>query len=58
MSGLIGGLLLAWILTLFGVDKHIIKGLFELFRLDIGISGYYVLFALTGMAFELISRKR
>ena len=58
MGGIIGGLFLAWILSLLNIDNTIIKGLNELFSLDIGTSGYYVLFAIAGLASELLARKR
>ena len=58
MGGLVGGLLIAWILTWFGVHNYIIQGLFELFNLNIDMGGYYVLFAIVGVGTELFSRKK
>lgn len=50
--------MLAWILSWFGVDLVIINGINELFRLQIGVAGYYVLFALAGFISMLFARKK
>ncbi|HZK33819.1 MAG TPA: hypothetical protein VFD33_00730 [Bacillota bacterium] len=58
MGGIIGGLLLAWILSWFRIDNTIINGVNELFGLEITRSGYYVIFALIGLLADLLRVKR
>jgi hypothetical protein len=58
MGGVIGGLLLAWILSWFGVDRIIIDGVNELFKLNIGIAGYYVLFAIVGIITHVLTKRK
>ncbi|MDD3613307.1 MAG: hypothetical protein WAP98_06760 [Caldicoprobacterales bacterium] len=58
MGGIVGGLVLAWILTWFRVDNIIINGVNELFGLEITRSGYYVMFALIGLIVNLLRGKR
>lgn len=58
MGGIVGGLVLAWILTWFRVDNIIINGVNELFGLEITGSGYYVMFALIGLIVNLLRGKR
>jgi len=57
MGGVIGGLIIAWILTWFGVDNIIISGIAELFKFQIGLAGYYVLFALAGFIGEIFTKR-
>ncbi len=58
MGGIVGGLVLAWILTWFRVDNIIINGVNELFGLEITRSGYYVMFALIGLIVNLLRGKK
>lgn len=58
MGGIVGGLIIAWILTWFKVDGIIIEGLNELFGLHIGMAGYYVIFAIIGLVCELFTRRK
>jgi hypothetical protein len=58
MSGIIEGLLAAWILNLFGFGELFIKGMNEWSDLDITTAGYYVFFALVGLLFEGIGQVR
>jgi NhaP-type Na+/H+ or K+/H+ antiporter len=46
--GLIGGLLVGWILSWFGVDTLIINGLKQLINPNITHTAYYCIFALIG----------
>ena len=55
MFGILGGLLLAWVLWLLGFSNIIIEGLYELFGLNISIAGYYVLFGIIGLITDLIT---
>lgn len=41
-------LLVAWILSLFGFDGVVIKGMKEVFNIEITETGYYFLFAMLG----------
>jgi hypothetical protein len=54
IGGFISGLLLAFIFTLVGFDKIIIEGLKEWFKYDMGMSGYYLAFALIGTAVSFL----
>lgn len=58
MGGIISGMLIAWILTWFKVDRIIIQGVWELFRMHIGIAGYYVIFAIAGLLTELLVNRK
>lgn len=49
LFGVIMGLIAAWILTMFGIEALLIEGISELTGKDIGISGYYTIFALIGL---------
>lgn len=55
MFGIIGGLLLAWLLWILGFSDTIIRGIHELFGLNISMAGYYVLFGLIGLITNLIT---
>lgn len=58
MGGIIGGLIIAWILSWFGIDNIIIRGVNELFDIEISTAGYYVLFAIVGLITRLLTRRR
>jgi hypothetical protein len=58
MGGIIGGLILAWLLTWLGVEHIIISGVAEIFKIQIGIAGYYVVFAIAGFIAELFTKRR
>lgn len=55
MFGILGGLLLAWVLWLLGFAGVIVDGIHELFGLNISMAGYYVLFGLIGLITNLIA---
>lgn len=45
---MIGGLLLAWILNIFGFGQIVITAMKELFDIDISMAAYYFIFAIIG----------
>ena len=45
---MIGGIILAWFLTLFNFDHAVIKAFQELFNITISTGTYYVIFAVLG----------
>jgi len=49
MWSIIGALIIAWFLSIFGFDTLIIEGTKELFNMDITTTGYYFIFALIGI---------
>lgn len=49
----VGLLILAWFLSLFGFDHVFIQGANELFGVRITIAGYYLIFFLVGLLFDL-----
>lgn len=55
-SGIVGGLFVAWFLSLFGVNNIIILGLHELIGITISNAGYYTIFAIIG-AFSGVIKK-
>ncbi|WP_221373015.1 hypothetical protein [Clostridium perfringens] len=56
LGGLLGGLLIAWILSIFNFDRMFINALYELLGLSISTDAYYVIFALLG-AIGIIMKK-
>lgn len=52
--GIIGGLLMGWILGLFGFKGVVIAGMAQLFHMHIDVIGYYFIFALLGFVGYLI----
>ena len=48
LGGVLGGLLIAWILSIFNFDSMFINTLDELLGLSISTDAYYVIFALLG----------
>ncbi|WP_213818616.1 hypothetical protein [Garciella nitratireducens] len=49
LLGTIAGILVAWVLSLIGIDQLLIQGIIEIFGKQIDISGYYTIFALIGL---------
>lgn len=49
LEGLIGGLIIAWILTLFNFDMVCMTALKELINVSISKSTYYFMFAMVGL---------
>ncbi|RBP36675.1 hypothetical protein [Garciella nitratireducens] len=49
LLGTIAGILVAWVLSLIGIDQLLIQGITEIFGKQIDISGYYTIFALIGL---------
>ena len=58
MWSIVGALLLAWFLSIFGFDQLIIEGTKELFNLNITITGYYFIFAVVGIFRMLYSSSK
>lgn len=54
LLGLISGLIVAWLVSIFGGDLLIIQGVFELTGKQISIAGYYTIFALVGLIMDLL----
>lgn len=54
----VGALILAWILSLFEFDAVFVTGISELFGINISIAGYYVIFFLVGLCFDLFGRSK
>lgn len=52
----VGALILACILSLFGFDTIFVAGVNELFGINISIAGYYVIFFLVGLLFDLFGK--
>lgn len=49
IGGLIVGLIVGWVVSLFGGDQLIIKGIEELTSNSITSAGYYTIFAIIGL---------
>lgn len=49
LEGLIGGLIIAWVLTLFNFDMVCMTALKELINVSISKSTYYFMFAMIGL---------
>ncbi|NMA49363.1 MAG: hypothetical protein GX947_06280 [Tissierellia bacterium] len=49
LGGLIFGLVIAWVVSLFGGDSLLINGIRELTGNDITSAGYYTIFAIIGL---------
>lgn len=54
LSGLLGGLLVAWILSLFDFDKMVINSIYEVFDIEVSKDLYYVIFALIGLISHIL----
>ncbi|NLY71077.1 MAG: hypothetical protein GX076_05280 [Clostridiales bacterium] len=49
LLGLIFGLIVGWLVSLFGGNTLIIEGIYELTGKEISSAGYYTIFALLGL---------
>jgi hypothetical protein len=49
LNGFIGGLLVAWILSWFGVDNMVIRSVAEIFKVGMSVSTYYISFGIIGL---------
>ena len=56
LGGLLWGLLIAWILSIFNFDYMFINTVYELLRLKISTDVYYVVFALLGLICGIINK--
>lgn len=56
LGGLLWGLLIAWILSIFNFDYMFINTVYELLRLKISTDVYYVVFALLGLIYGIINK--
>jgi len=56
LEGIIGGLIVAWVLTLFGVDVIVIQFVEENFDKVVSTSTYYVGFAIIGLIGALLEK--
>ncbi len=57
IGGLIVGLIVGWIVSLFGGDQLIIKGVEELTNNSITSAGYYTIFAIIGLLGGVLKNK-
>lgn len=56
LGGIVAGLIIAWILSLFGVDIMFCDFIKETLSKEVSIATYYVLFAVIGMISGLFNR--
>ena len=56
LGGLLWGLLIAWILSIFNFDYMFINAVYELWGLKISTDVYYVVFALLGLIYGIINK--
>lgn len=56
LGGLLMGLLIAWILSIFNFDYMFINAVYELWGLKISTDVYYVVFALLGLIYGIINK--
>ncbi|TBX16663.1 hypothetical protein [Clostridium perfringens] len=56
LGGLLWGLLIAWILSIFNFNYMFINVVYELLRLKISTDVYYVVFALLGLIYGIINK--
>ena len=49
LGGIVGGLIIAWILSLFHVDIMFIQFVHEFFKITISTSSYYIFFGFFGI---------
>lgn len=57
LGGVLGGLLIAWILSIFNFDSMFINTLYELLGLSISTDAYYVIFALLGAIGSIMKKE-
>lgn len=56
LGGLLWGLLIAWILSIFNFDYMFINTVYELWGLKISTDVYYVVFVLLGLIYGIINK--
>jgi len=56
LGGLLWGLLITWMLSIFNFDYMFINGVYELWGLKISTDVYYVVFALLGLICGIINK--
>ncbi|HII4440316.1 hypothetical protein ACOT7R_09485 [Clostridium perfringens] len=56
LGGLLWGLLITWILSIFNFDYMFINAVYELWGLKISTDVYYVVFALLGLICGIINK--
>ena len=56
LGGLLWGLLIAWILSIFNFNYMFINAVYGLLRLKISTDVYYVVFALLGLIYGIINK--
>lgn len=56
ISGLVGGLLTGWFLSLFHFDDIVVQGMREVFNMEISDATYYLMFAVVGAIGGIIGR--
>lgn len=56
LSGILGGVIIAWILTWLKVDQLLIKGAYNLFKLTITREGFYCIFVILGLIFSFVDK--
>jgi len=56
LGGLLWGLLIAWILSIFNFNYMFINAVYELLRLKISTDVYYVVFVLLGLIYGIINK--
>ncbi|EGS9999509.1 hypothetical protein I9Y31_001765 [Clostridium perfringens] len=56
LGGLLMGLLIAWILSIFNFDYMFINAVYELLGLKISTDVYYVVFVLLGLIYGIINK--
>lgn len=54
LGGLISGLFVGWLLTIFSFDETLLGFVKEVFNISLSINTYYMLFAIFGMLSELL----
>ncbi|HAT4252825.1 TPA: hypothetical protein I9093_002150 [Clostridium perfringens] len=57
LGGVLAGLLIAWILSIFNFDRMCINTLYELLGLSISTDAYYVIFALLGAISSIMKKE-
>lgn len=57
LGGVLGGLLIAWILSIFNFDRMFINALYELLGLSISTDAYYVIFVLLGAIGSIMKKE-
>jgi hypothetical protein len=58
IGGFFSGLVVAYLFTFVKLDHIILEGLKEWFKYDMSMSGYYLLFALIGLAVSVLQLVR